>query len=473
MLLFLVSCAEKDPVTIGKLECKVDVSMVTATTAKVTVTVPRNEKNFIKGVQPYYDVFLISPQGEEYIEDICAVYVPTGADSISYFFSKLTPETTYKVGVEIKTEFNKELSPDYNDYAADEAEFHYYWDHDLICYSTDYTFTTPKDGDYSNLGITFEPYFMNENHTFFCLTFHDDLFSNSTSQTFCWGYSPNYFPNYLSIDVMDYDKKNWYIRTDRNFNKGEKIYFELVFNYGGVYESQTIKLHPYMVFDPEKLIIQNPEFKTIFNGNDYCLGSISWADNSDIIVDYYIRDGDYYGADKMQLRAEFGSNCYLWFSRKYPSQPYFLQATGIIRNYRDTYQSIFSTDFSNHIEPAKEGEYLYSLNMENQSDGSIKFTISCDDMFSFCNVSSNTKLRFSPYNYEVEYHSYTSNTVEFILPANLVSSCFEGNTECNITTSDIIIKYNDTKFGIDGSWLWSLPLQTIIPDYAKQGGVVY
>ncbi|MDE6741403.1 MAG: hypothetical protein K2J58_03630, partial [Muribaculaceae bacterium] len=48
MLLSLLSCAEEGPYTMGKMECKVEVSMVLPTSAIVSVTIPPNAGNILE-----------------------------------------------------------------------------------------------------------------------------------------------------------------------------------------------------------------------------------------------------------------------------------------------------------------------------------------------------------------------------------------------------------------------------------------
>lgn len=138
--LSLFSCAEDEQIKMGIMDCKVDVSMVTPTTAIITVTIPKDKDNILVG-SSYTRINLSDKplNSSQNIRD--EVSFTFGIRQISedsqnnvyqFWASNLYPNTTYYVL--LRTQMNHFGNGDENFYYTNES------------------FTTAKDGDYSGLG---------------------------------------------------------------------------------------------------------------------------------------------------------------------------------------------------------------------------------------------------------------------------------------------------------------------------------
>lgn len=138
-LLSFCSCAEEGPYTLGKLECYVEVSSITPSTATVTVSIPDSDDNLFNGS---YATILLSDHYPSPNYDYMSNNLIT-ADPVSnrstFYFSNLTPSTTYYVISDNHILFNGK---------SDNFEWYYYY--------TGYSFTTSaegdSEGDYSTIG---------------------------------------------------------------------------------------------------------------------------------------------------------------------------------------------------------------------------------------------------------------------------------------------------------------------------------
>lgn len=136
-LLFLCSCAEEGPYTLGKLECQVEVSSISPNTAVVSVSIPDSKDNLLNDGHSYGSIYLSDhplSSSQKMDEVIKGNRVDSSNDS-KYSFTNLIPNTTYYVILENNIYFNGK-----NDYS--EVEYYY----------TGFSFTTSAEGDYSKFG---------------------------------------------------------------------------------------------------------------------------------------------------------------------------------------------------------------------------------------------------------------------------------------------------------------------------------
>lgn len=140
LLFILFSCTEDGPFKMGKIECEIQESMVTPTTALVTVKLPENN-DLIKKIGYVYlsetPINNLNDFEEKKENFIISDHRNLGKGE--YFFKDLTPNTKYYVIVG--------LGVDYNDNNANES-----WYYETEPYCPGYSITTAKEGDYSMLG---------------------------------------------------------------------------------------------------------------------------------------------------------------------------------------------------------------------------------------------------------------------------------------------------------------------------------
>ncbi|MBD5358236.1 MAG: hypothetical protein HDR88_14800 [Bacteroides sp.] len=571
----------------GKLEYNVEASMITPTTAVVTVTIPQGTNNLFK-IQDngyyygYHNIYLVDreykyPQQVEYYNSHLISGQEFESDTESTrlcLFSELTPNTTYYVIIEPSLDLN------------DNSSREYYWKNTKYVY-TGYSFTTAESGDYSSVGkascelvealqgVTQVRFNLHENIYFInyadytvsastssdmsnpiTATYHsysdNDLFSTFTCNfpdlqktKYYFQISGEFFLKYLDFDnYSDYYNERidltlkieepidlsevvyqqaiaetYFIGRDFNifrfnlpkdinyssqwsvkwglsqdnidseiikdyfssseslcytyiplsFNEGEKIYFQLSgeYSFNGNYNS--ILFDSEINYNPHKRIIPDPEFITIFNGNDYCIGKISIPTqeilNNNSLSTYYIGDEENFSdSDTMSFQDNFSDNCYLYFINPDPSIPHYLCVKSNFYFPLSYHNFSFDgvIDIANRIDPAPKDVYLYNVDLEEQEDGSVKVSLNCNEMFSFTNLDYHTKLtvsqdysgsdydKFSVYDF-----SSTSNTIEFIIDASKMSTLQQG-IEYKLSFKNFSLQYEDKTLGSwDSYWLWT------------------
>ncbi|MDE6480495.1 MAG: hypothetical protein K2L45_09510 [Muribaculaceae bacterium] len=136
-LYILSSCAQDGPYVSGKLECDIVAAFVTPNFAIVSATIPN--KNIIEGFD--HNMYLfdkpIDKINIDYDELIKWNDYNVLDSHLDCMFTNLKPNTTYYPLVEIYSSINGEIESGYDRGTQ---------------YSSGYSFTTTKEGDYSLLG---------------------------------------------------------------------------------------------------------------------------------------------------------------------------------------------------------------------------------------------------------------------------------------------------------------------------------
>lgn len=158
LLFTLFSCTEEGPFIMGKLECEIQVSKVTPSSAFLSVKFQDNNDNLANLYNYEVGVSLSKTpisNIQEYEENRESLIAGNffNKEKDNYFFTGLQPNTKYYVVTEIKMYYNGEAKDNNGGY-----------EYEVYC--PGYAFTTAQEGDYSNLGeATCELVGVTENET--------------------------------------------------------------------------------------------------------------------------------------------------------------------------------------------------------------------------------------------------------------------------------------------------------------------
>lgn len=439
--LFLIfqSCAESGPFKSGTLDCVVEVSQVTPTTAIVTATYPSEGDNlFFQSGNGYYDgiyltdIPLSSSKSFESLSSHNKFRAKYEKNGIT-FFDNLSPNTTYYVVVRRSINYNGDSLSHYR-----YAEYYY----------TGYSFTTPLAGDYS---IICQVDFAGVDFSIFRVSFPESYNFHSIEECRLQCGDNEYNGS------IRYEKPFCYIFTPYSFADGDIICIHMagIGSFMGINTNQPFDIK--VTYDSDNSLLQNPMSETLFSGADYSLVKVQYPQDVNCyqVKDYYVGLGKTYPDSYRKVLSYNKENYIIEKAPANPSIDHYLRVKGVfqIQQYNNINGEL---NVDGKIKFGENEQNMFNVSTEQNND-IIEFIVDLADGFeaevnsnSWNNIWLDCRSYSNQDNYVFYHKRYNSelssrNRIVFSLTRDLTENLKQGEKYI-MTISGFNLKYGSEVF---------------------------